>query len=193
MLSHSCYAQFLLSLSVTRKTSNSIFSEFGGLFTWFSAFLVGSSSSMNADGHKKINHPNNITWQWDLSGIFNTWKYANAVTFFPQLKLYFSLTTKTMSGMQTHAQKKIEISGLWSLSYVPYYFLLWSYHAQKTFRRNGPQRSNTSVPMFPSSWWETRKTCVTMSIHDESWPRWSRYFFFFWLKLPFQLLTVTFN
>lgn len=53
-------------------------------------------------------------------------------------------------------------------------YLLGFTPSQKIFQRSGPLRWNTSVPLFPSSWWGTRRTCATMSTHAESWPRWSR-------------------
>lgn len=53
-------------------------------------------------------------------------------------------------------------------------YLLGFTPSQKTFQRSGPLRWNTSAPLFPSSWWETRRTCAMMSTHAESWPRWSR-------------------
>lgn len=53
-----------------------------------------------------------------------------------------------------------------ALTYIP--------PSQKTFQRSGPLRSNTSVPLFLSSWWETRRTCAMMSTRAESWLRWSR-------------------
>lgn len=46
--------------------------------------------------------------------------------------------------------------------------------SQKTFQRSGPLRWNISAPLFPSFWWETRRTCAMMTTHAESWPRWSR-------------------
>lgn len=48
---------------------------------------------------------------------------------------------------------------------------------QKTSLRSGLQRSNTSAPMFPSSSWEIKRTCVTMSTPGGNLPKWSRWLF----------------
>lgn len=45
---------------------------------------------------------------------------------------------------------------------------------QRTSLRSGLLRSNISVPMFPSSWWGTKRTCVMTSTPGGSLQKWSR-------------------
>lgn len=46
--------------------------------------------------------------------------------------------------------------------------------SQRTFRRSGRPKWNTSVPTYPSSWWATRRTYEMTSTHAGSWTKSNR-------------------